>query len=34
MGSDIVLVIVVITALVFDFTDGFHDMATAVATSR
>jgi PiT family inorganic phosphate transporter len=33
MSSDIVLVIVVITALVFDFTNGFHDTATAVATS-
>ncbi len=33
MSSDVVLVIVVITALVFDFTNGFHDTATAVATS-
>ncbi len=33
MSSDIVLVIVVGTALVFDFTNGFHDTATAVATS-
>ena len=33
MDSDIVLVIVVITALAFDFTNGFHDTANAVATS-
>jgi PiT family inorganic phosphate transporter len=31
--SDLVLVIVVITALAFDFTNGFHDTANAVATS-
>src|SRR5688572_6023208 len=33
MGTDVVLVIVVITALAFDFTNGFHDTANAVATS-
>lgn len=33
MDSDIILVIVVITALAFDFTNGFHDTANAVATS-
>ena len=33
MGSDVVLVIVVATALAFDFTNGFHDTANAVATS-
>ena len=33
MGSDLVLVIVVGTALAFDFTNGFHDTANAVATS-
>ena len=33
MGSDIVLVIVVATALAFDFTNGFHDTANAVATT-
>ena len=33
MDSDLVLVIVVATALVFDFTNGFHDTANAVATS-
>ena len=33
MGSDVVLWIVVATALAFDFTNGFHDTANAVATS-
>ena len=33
MGSDLVLVIVVATALTFDFTNGFHDTANVVATS-
>jgi inorganic phosphate transporter, PiT family len=33
MGSDLLLVIVVVTALAFDFTNGFHDTANAVATS-
>ena len=33
MDSDIVLWIVVATALAFDFTNGFHDTANAVATS-
>jgi PiT family inorganic phosphate transporter len=33
LGSDIVLGIVVVTALVFDFTNGFHDTANVVATS-
>ena len=32
MDGDIVLVIVVATALVFDFTNGFHDPANAMAT--
>ncbi|MGA9636293.1 MAG: inorganic phosphate transporter [Solirubrobacterales bacterium] len=32
-ANDIVLVIVVGTALVFDFTNGFHDTANVVATS-
>jgi PiT family inorganic phosphate transporter len=31
--SDLILVIVVATALAFDFTNGFHDTANAVATS-
>ncbi len=33
MDSEIILVIVVATALAFDFTNGFHDTANAVATS-
>jgi inorganic phosphate transporter, PiT family len=33
MHSDVVLVIVIGTALVFDFTNGFHDTANVVATS-
>src|ERR1041384_3523304 len=33
MDADIILVIVVGTALAFDFTNGFHDTANAVATS-
>ena len=32
MDSDLVLVIVVVTALAFDFTNGFHDTANVVAT--
>src|SRR4029079_8869420 len=33
MGREIIVVIVVATALVFDFTNGFHDTANVVATS-
>src|SRR5918994_1463738 len=33
MGSDVILVIVVGTALAFDYTNGFHDTANVVATS-
>ncbi|HEV2859269.1 MAG TPA: anion permease [Solirubrobacterales bacterium] len=33
MDSDIILAIVVATALAFDFTNGFHDTANVVATS-
>lgn len=33
MGSDLLLIIVVGTALLFDFTNGFHDTANVVATS-
>ena len=33
MGGDVILVIVVGTALAFDFTNGFHDTANVVATS-
>jgi PiT family inorganic phosphate transporter len=31
--NDVLLVVVIITALAFDFTNGFHDTANAVATS-
>src|SRR5437588_8318394 len=33
MSSDVILVIVVVTAVAFDFTNGFHDTANVVATS-
>src|SRR6476619_4893016 len=33
MSGDVLLVIVVGTALAFDFTNGFHDTANVVATS-
>src|SRR4051795_8684472 len=33
MDSDVILVIVVATALAFDFTNGFHDTANVVATA-
>lgn len=33
MGNDLILVLVVITALAFDFTNGFHDTGNAMATS-
>jgi inorganic phosphate transporter, PiT family len=33
VSSDLVLVIVIGTALAFDFTNGFHDTANAVATT-
>jgi PiT family inorganic phosphate transporter len=33
MADDVILVIVVVTALLFDFTNGFHDTANVVATS-
>jgi PiT family inorganic phosphate transporter len=33
VSSDIVLGIVIATALAFDFTNGFHDTANAIATS-
>ena len=32
-SADIVIVLVVVTALAFDFTNGFHDTANAMATS-
>jgi PiT family inorganic phosphate transporter len=31
--EDVLLIVVIATALVFDFTNGFHDTANAVATS-
>src|ERR1700712_1703034 len=33
MDGDLILIIVVVSALAFDFTNGFHDTANAVATS-
>ncbi len=33
MNSDVILVIVVGTALAFDFTNGFHDTANVAATA-
>ena len=33
MGSNLVLVIVILAAVSFDFTNGFHDTANAMATS-
>jgi PiT family inorganic phosphate transporter len=33
VGGDVLLVVVVVVALGFDFTNGFHDTANAVATS-
>jgi PiT family inorganic phosphate transporter len=33
MNSDVILFLVVATALAFDFTNGFHDTANVVATS-
>src|ERR1041385_3869534 len=33
MSGDVLLVITIVVALAFDFTNGFHDTANAVATS-
>ena len=33
MDVSLMVVLVVVTALVFDFTNGFHDTANAMATS-
>ncbi len=33
MSSDVILVVVVVTAVTFDFTNGFHDTANVVATA-
>src|SRR3977135_3006330 len=30
---DVIVLVVIITALIFDFTNGFHDTANAMATS-
>jgi PiT family inorganic phosphate transporter len=33
MSADVILIIVVVTALAFDFTNGFHDTANVAATA-
>jgi inorganic phosphate transporter, PiT family len=33
MGVDVLLVVVLVTALFFDFTNGFHDTANSIATA-
>jgi PiT family inorganic phosphate transporter len=33
VGSELLLIIVIVVALAFDFTNGFHDTANAMATS-
>ncbi len=33
MGSELILVVVIVVALAFEFTNGFHDTANAMATS-
>jgi inorganic phosphate transporter, PiT family len=33
MTLSVIVIAVVITALIFDFTNGFHDTANAMATS-
>jgi PiT family inorganic phosphate transporter len=33
MDLSLIVVVVVVTALAFDFTNGFHDTANAMATS-
>jgi inorganic phosphate transporter, PiT family len=33
VSGDVILVIVIVTALAFDFTNGFHDTANAIATT-
>ncbi len=33
MPTDLLLVVVIVTALFFDFTNGFHDTANAIATA-
>ena len=33
MDLSLIVVVVIVTALAFDFTNGFHDTANAMATS-
>jgi inorganic phosphate transporter, PiT family len=33
MDISVIVVVVIVTALAFDFTNGFHDTANAMATS-
>src|SRR6201986_417992 len=33
MGSELILILVVVAGFSFDFTNGFHDTANAMATS-
>jgi PiT family inorganic phosphate transporter len=33
MDLSFLVIVVIVTALVFDFTNGFHDTANAMATS-
>jgi len=33
MGASVLLIVTILIALGFDFTNGFHDTANAVATS-
>ena len=33
MGSELILILVIAAAVAFDFTNGFHDTANAMATS-
>ena len=33
MGVSVIVIVVIVTALAFDFTNGFHDTANAMATS-
>ena len=33
MGLSVIVIVVIVTALAFDFTNGFHDTANAMATS-
>jgi len=33
MGLSLIVIVTIVTALAFDFTNGFHDTANAMATS-